>query len=108
MTFQQLAQTFEQGASGTDQFKALYKGAFQLMKTDPANAALYFVIGVAAHSYVTRYEDQGVEPASADRAKSRLEGYNRRLVAALAGDADQRLEAASLVAADYQWDVHDF
>jgi hypothetical protein len=108
MTFQQLAQAFEQGPSGTDQFKVLYKGAFQLMKTDPANAALYFVIGVAAHSYVTNYEDQGVEPAVADEAKARLEGYNRRLVAALAGDAAQRLQAASAIATDYQWDVPNF
>ena len=108
MTFQQLAQAFEQGPSGTDQFKLLYKGVFQLMKTDPANAALYFIVGVAAHSYVTKYEDQGVEPALADQAKSRLAGYNRRIVAALAGDAAQRLEAASVIATDYQWEVHDY
>jgi hypothetical protein len=108
MTFQQLAQTFEQGPSGTDQFKVLYKGAFELMRTDPPNAALYFAIGVAAHSYVTKYEDQGVDPAVADAAKARLERYNRVLVAALSGDAAERLQAASVIATDYQWDVADF
>lgn len=108
MTFQQLAQAFEQGPSGTDQFKVLYRGAFDLMKSDPANAALYFAVGVAAHSYVSKYEDQGVDPAIADEAKARLERYNRQLVAALPGDAAQRLQAASVIATNYQWDVADF
>lgn len=56
----------------------------------------------------TSTEDQGVEPAVADQAKSRLEGDNRRLVAALSGGAAQRLEAASVIATDDQWEVHDF
>ena len=52
MTFQTLAAAFEQSGAGTDDFKRLYKDAFDLMKSDRANAALYFVIGVAAHVIV--------------------------------------------------------
>lgn len=108
MTFSEIAQAFESGAGGTDQYKSFYKGAFELMKTDPANAALYFVVGVAAHSYVNKYEDQAVDPELADQAKGRLDGYNRILVQALGQDAGQRLQAASKIATDYQWNVHDY
>ena len=48
MTFQDTATQFEKSDGGTDDFKRLYKEAFELMKSDSANAALYFVIGVAA------------------------------------------------------------
>ena len=108
MTFDDVARTFEQGLAGTDQFKAFYKDAFQLMKSDPDNAALYFVVGVAAHAYVMKYEDQAVEPALADRAKATLVGFNERLRRALAQGPEERLRAASAVAADYEWNVREF
>ncbi|MFT3813014.1 MAG: hypothetical protein QM740_06500 [Acidovorax sp.] len=108
MTFQDIAQIFAQGPSGTDQFKAFYKNAFALMKTDPANAALYFVVGVAAHSYVQRFEDQAVEPQMADEAKATLESFNARLLDALAQEPAKRLEIASAVALDYEWTVKNF
>lgn len=108
MTFNDIAGTFEQGLSGTDQFKAFYKSAFQLMKSDPENAALYFVVGVAAQAYVMRYEDQAVEPALADSAKATLVEFNDRLLRALSQGPEERLRAASSVAADYEWNVRKF
>ena len=55
MTFDEAASRFEVAESGTDSFKLLYKSAFRLMTDNPANAAFYFVIGVAAHGYVIQY-----------------------------------------------------
>ena len=93
MTFQETAAQFAQSGGGTDDFKRLYKEAFNLMKTDSANAALYFVIGVAAHAYVLTYEDQAVTTELAESAKATLVGFCRKLEQALAGDPAARLAA---------------
>lgn len=108
MTFAELAKNFENSQAGTDDFKTLFRGAYALMKSDPPNASLYFIIGVAAQNYVLKYEDQAVEIAFADKAKATFVDYNRQLVAALGQDAGARLSAASAVAADYEWNVRDF
>ncbi|MBT2323385.1 hypothetical protein J7E62_13620 [Variovorax paradoxus] len=108
MSFQDAAARFERAESGTDSFKILSRDAFQQMKNDPPNAGLYFVIGIAAQAYVRKYEDQGVTPEFADRAKAILVGYNARLVEALAADAPTRLRLLGEVAIDYEWQVHDF
>lgn len=108
MTFQTTAAQFERSGGGTDDFKRLYKEAFDLMKTDSANAALYFVIGVAAHAYVIRYEDQAVTTELAESAKTTLVGFCRKLEQALAGDPASRLALLGEVASDYQFRVSSF
>jgi hypothetical protein len=108
MNFQDAAARFERAESGTDSFKMLFKDAFQAMKDDAPNAGLYFVIGVAAQAYVLKYEDQGVTPEFADRAKALLVGFNAKIVQALASDPATRLRLLGEVAADYEWQVHDF
>ena len=108
MNFQETAARFESSGAGSDDFKQLSKDVFQLMSSDSENAALYFVIGVAAHSYVTRYEDQAVTGEFADRAKSILVGFNRKISAALAAEPGKRLALLGEVAAEYQLQVHEF
>ena len=108
MTFNDIAARFEQSGSGSDSFKALFKSAFDLMKADAENASLYFLIGVAAKSYVRVYEDQAVTEEIAERAKSIVVGYNRKVTAALATDAADRFRLASEIAFDYEWQVADF
>lgn len=108
MTFQTTAAQFEHSGGGTDDFKRLYKEAFDLMKSDSANAALYFVIGVAAHAYVIRYEDQAVTTELAESAKATLVGFCRKLEQALAGDPAARLALLGEVASDYQFRVSSF
>jgi hypothetical protein len=108
MNFQAVATRFENADSGTDSFKVLYRDAFELMKTDPDNAALYFVVGTVARAYVRRYEDQGVSLESADRATATLVGYNNKVLQALATDAGQRLRLLGEIALDYEWSVSDF
>jgi len=108
MNFQETAARFETSGAGTDDFKRLSKEAFELMSSDIENAGLYFVIGVAAHSYVTQYEDQAVSGEFADHAKAILVGFNRKISRALASDAQTRLSVLGEVAAEYQLRVTEF
>lgn len=108
MDFQQVAENFERAGSGTDDFKALFKEAFGLMKIDPENAGAYFVIGIAARSYVHRYEDQGITPEFADRAKATLVGLNAKIIEGLRADAATRLRLLGEIAIEYEWNVSDF
>lgn len=108
MNFQEAAARFEHSESGTDAFKLLYKEAFELMRSDSANAGLYFVIGTAAQSYVRQYEDQGVSGEFADYAKTVLQNFNTRVLQALASDAATRLAMLGEVAVEYQWKVREF
>jgi len=108
MNFQDTAAQFERSGGGTDDFKRLYKDAFELMKTDSANAALYFVIGVAAHAYVIRYEDQAVTTEFAEGAKATMAGFCQKVCAALAADPTTRLTLLGEVASDYQFRVPSF
>ena len=108
MTFQDTAAQFEKSDGGTDDFKRLYKEAFELMKTDSTNAALYFVIGVAAHAYVMRYEDQAVTTELAESAKAALVGFNAKINKALASDPQTRLVLLGEVANEYQFIVTSF
>ncbi len=108
MNFQDAAEEFSRAESGTDSFKVLHKKVLQQMKIDPVNAGSYFVIGVAAHAYVLRYEDQGVTPEFADRSKATLVDFNTKIVRALASDAITRLRLQGEVAFDYEWNTPDF
>ena len=108
MNFQDIEERFERAQSGTGSFKILFKEAFQLMTSDPDNAGLYFVIGIAAQAYVRRYEDQSVMPEFADHATTILAGYNTKIVQALASDAVTRLRLLGEVAVDYEWNMPDF
>jgi len=108
MTFQEIADRFERSGSGSDAFKALSRSAFDLMKEDSQNAALFFVIGVAAKSYVRVYEDQAVTEAVAERAKTILSGYAAKVVQALADEPATRFRLLSEISFDYEWQVADF
>lgn len=108
MTFQATAAQFEQSGGGTDDFKRLSKEAFELMKTDSANAALYFVIGVAAHAYVIRYEDQAVTSELAESAKATLVGFCGKVTQALASEPATRLSLLAEIATEYQFRVTNF
>jgi hypothetical protein len=108
MTFDEEAQRFATAESGTDSFKLLYKAAFSLMTQQPAQAAFFFVIGVAAHNYVLQYEDQGVSPEFADKAKAVVVGFNEKIAQALAAPPDIGLRLLGEVTSDYQFKVHEF
>jgi hypothetical protein len=108
MNFQETAARFEHSGAGTDDFKHLSKDAFELMSSDTGNAGLYFVIGVAAHAYVTQYADQGVTKEFAEHAKAILVGFNKKISQALTSDANTRLLLLGEVATEYQLRVTEF
>ena len=108
MIFQETAAQFENSGGGTDDFKRLYKDAFELMKTDSENAGLYFVVGVAAHAYVMRYEDQAVTTELAESAKATLVGFCQKICQALASEPAKRLSLLGEIANEYQFRVTSF
>ena len=108
MTFDDQAGRFAAAESGTDSFKLLYKAAFGLMTEQPAHAAFFFVIGVAAHSYVLQYDDQGVSPEFADKAKAVMVGFNEKIAKALSSAPDVAVKLLGEVSSDYQFKVHEF
>lgn len=108
MTFADIATQFAQAQPGSDSFKQLYQSAFELMQQDAENAGLYFVIGIAAQTYVIKHEDQAVAPEFAQRAKAALEHFNDRVGVALAMPAAARLRALGEIAIDYEWHEDTF
>lgn len=108
MDFKAIAERFATSPPGTDAFKAFYQDVFEHMKHDPENAALYFVVAVAAQAYVLKYEDQAVPTELSDFAKRTLVEFNGKLVEALRSDPRKRLRLAGEVAVDYQWNVTAF
>ena len=108
MNFPQAAERFAQSGGGTDDFKRLYKEAFELMKSDSHNAALYFVVGSIAHAYVIQYEDQGVSTEFSDKAKTILVGFKQKICQALAADTTTRLTLLGEIATEYQFDIPEF
>ncbi|MBP8867746.1 MAG: hypothetical protein KBG62_06555 [Propionivibrio sp.] len=108
MNFSQVAERFAQSGAGTDDFKRLYKEAFELMKSDSPHAALYFVIGSIAHAYVIQYEDQGVSTEFADKAKGFLVDFNQKICQALTADTATKLALLGEIATQYQFDIPEF
>jgi hypothetical protein len=108
MNFADIAERFAQSSSGTDAFKVFYKDAFGLMRSDPDNAGLYFVVGIAAQAFVRKYEDQGISVDFADQAQATLKGFNAKLIRALQAEPAERLRLLGEVAIDYEWHVPSF
>jgi hypothetical protein len=108
ISFSEAAASFEAAESASDSFKLLYKSVLNLIKSDPGKAAYYFVIGVASHSYVLEYEDQGVSPEISDAAKIALVSLNAKVLRALASPPDVALQLLSEVAYHYQVEIHNF
>lgn len=108
MNFADIAARFAQAPSGTDSFKVFYKSAFDLMKSDRENAGLYFVVGIAAQSFVRSYEDQGISAEFADQAQADLAAMNATLVTALRSEPAEKLRLLGEVAFDYEWNITAF
>ena len=55
-----------------------------------------------------QYEDQGVSPEFADKAKALMVGFNNKIALALASTPDVAIKLLGEVSADYQFNVHEF
>lgn len=108
MDFDDAARRFGLASSGSDAFKTLSREMLSLMKSDPSNAAFYFVIGIAARSYVQRYEDQGVSGAFADSSHAALVALCARVSATLRAPPEQRLRTISELVVDYEFGITAF
>ncbi|VCU68937.1 hypothetical protein PIGHUM_00996 [Pigmentiphaga humi] len=102
MNFNDLIQRFAAQAPGTDSFLKVKEGALALVSSDSRHAAAYFLIYGFARSYVILYEDQGIDPAFAETAKSQLLSYMTRLQEAFKSDAPADIvDAMNWIVLDY-------
>lgn len=74
MTLETTLQQFQDSLPGTDAFVTVKNATRELIDTDPAHAAAYFLLYGFARSYVLLYEDQAV---TMDFARSRQAGTAR-------------------------------
>lgn len=108
MTFEAIKERFALAGTGTDAFRELYNGLFELMNTDKDNAVAYFLLGVAARSYVLRYDDQAVDPDFAEQSKQTMSTFVEKIAFALRQPAIEKMKIVSEVASDYHWKVSNF
>jgi hypothetical protein len=102
MNFTDLIQRFASQTPGTDSFLKVKEGALSLITSDSEHAAPYFLIYGFARSYVLLYEDQGIDPAFAETAKTQLLSYMTRLSDAFgSGKADDIVAAMNWIVLDY-------
>ncbi|WP_420998138.1 hypothetical protein ACKI2N_033745 [Cupriavidus sp. 30B13] len=100
MTLETTLQQFQDSLPGTDAFVAVKNATRDLIDTDPAHAAAYFLLYGFARSYVLLYEDQAVTMDFAEAAKQELLGYMQGIAGALrAGDAALLAEMNRVVSA---------
>ncbi len=102
MNFTDLIKRFADQVPGTDSFLKVKEGALALISSDSDHAGAYFLIYGFARSYVLLYEDQGIDPAFAETAKTQLLSYMNRL-----NDAFKSGSPADVVAA-LNWIVLDY
>lgn len=102
MNFTELIQRFAAQAPGTDSFLKVKEGSLALIISDSEHAAAYFLIYGFARSYVLLYEDQPIEPAFAETAKTQLLSYMNRLDEAFkTGTAEALVAAMNWIVLDY-------
>jgi len=100
MDFKVLTAEFVQSVPGTDSFLSVKRHCLDLMKSDPQNAAAYFVIYGFARSYVILHDDEGITPEVAGAAQAQLGAYMEAVGQAL-GDSNAVFEALNRIVIDY-------
>jgi len=102
MSFNEVVRSFSEWPACTDAYEEIKNNCLQLAKTDPDNAAAYFLVFGFARSYVLLYDEEAVSEELAQRAKRQLTSYLDILASAIAdGSAPARLSALNAVAFDY-------
>lgn len=75
MTFPEAVNKFASSLPGTDAYVKLRQAMQELIKTDSAHAAVYFLVFGFARTYVMLYEDQEVSPSFAEENQQVLLSY---------------------------------
>jgi hypothetical protein len=102
MSFNDAVRSFSEWPACTDAYEALKNRCLELARTDPDNAAAYFVVFGFARSYVLLYDEEAVPAELAERAKRQLMRYLEILASAIGdGSPSARLSALNAVAFDY-------
>ncbi|MBB1632560.1 MULTISPECIES: hypothetical protein [Cupriavidus] len=102
MTLETTLQQFQDSLPGTDAFVTVKKATRELIDTDPAHAAAYFLLYGFARSYVLLYEDQAVTMDFAEAAKQELLGYMQGIARTLHGESAALLAEMNRIVSAYQ------
>lgn len=103
MKFSDAVTHFSQSLPGTDSYVKLRKSMQELIKLDPSNASVYFLIFGFARTYVMLYEDQEVAPHFAEDNQKVMVHYLTILHDALVkGDASSLYDALNRVVNEYE------
>lgn len=103
MTFSEVVNTFASSLPGTDSYVKLRQAMRKLIKEDPSNAAVYFLIFGFARTYVMLYEDQEVTPKFAEDNQKLMLSYLKILEDALKQqDAANLYHALNRVVTEYE------
>ena len=100
MDFTTIITGFAQSAPGTDAFLQVKDQVLALIKSDPDNAAAYFLVYGFARSYVILHDDEGVTTEIASAAQEQLLSYMRAIEPVL-GDAKGLVDAMNQIVLDY-------
>jgi hypothetical protein len=102
MSLSDVLQEFSAWPPCTDAYEEVKAACLRLSRTDPDNAAAYFLVFGFARSYVLLYEEDAVPADLAERAKNQLRGYLEILASAIAdGTPAAKLSALNAVVLDY-------
>lgn len=83
MKFSEVVESFSTSLPGTDTYVKLRQSMQTLVREDPANSSIYFLIFGFARTYVMLYEDQEISPQFAEENKKVMFSYLRILDEAL-------------------------
>lgn len=82
----EITSAFEARNPGVASFETFAADCMAAMKDDPANAAVYLLLGLAARQTYDRYADQPLTVDAANESKSRMVALARKAEAAIGGD----------------------
>lgn len=103
MTFSDAVTAFAKSLPGTDAYVNLRRAMQTLIRLEPANAAVYFLIFGFARTYVMLYEDQEVSPEFAEDNQKVMLSYLNVLNEALkSGDVANLYSAMNRVVNQYE------
>jgi len=83
----ELTRDFEARNPGVASFETFAADCLAAMQQDPANAAIYLLLGLTARQTYDRFADQPLTVEHANESKVRMLGLARKAEAALGQDA---------------------
>jgi len=95
-----ITSAFEARNPGVASFETFAADCMAAMGRDPANAAVYLLLGLTARQTYDRFADQPLTVEHANESKTRMLALARRAEAAIGGDAAGQIALLNDMARD--------